>query len=111
LSDEAEDFIDDDEEDLMESAAAGKYEDDMIDSEEDDSEEDDEEHTDEEEISAEPKAKGAGNNKKNHVSELYQPPTNEEMQGLKETSELFKSNIFKMEVGITVGFKFKLRLR
>ncbi|CAM0141445.1 unnamed protein product [Umbelopsis sp. WA50703] len=98
LSDEAEDFIDDDEEDLMESAAAGKYEDDMIDSEEDDSEEDDEEHTDEEEISAEPKAKGAGNNKKNHVSELYQPPTNEEMQGLKETSELFKSNIFKMEI-------------
>jgi len=104
-SDEAEDFIDDDEEDLMSAAVSGKYDDDMIDTEEDDSEgdaDDDEEaegesedEVQENETSSVPKD---GSKKKQYVSELYQPPTNDEMQGLKETSELFKSNIFKMEI-------------
>jgi len=29
---------------------------------------------------------------------LYKAPTNEEIQGLKETTDLFKSNIFKLQV-------------
>lgn len=90
----------------MSAAVSGKYDDDMIDTEEDDSEgdaDDDEEaegesedEVQENETSSVPKD---GSKKKQYVSELYQPPTNDEMQGLKETSELFKSNIFKMEVG------------
>ncbi|KAH8549941.1 Nrap protein [Umbelopsis sp. PMI_123] len=106
-SDDAEDFIGDDAEDLMSAAASGKY-DDMIDDndeEEEDSEEEDEEFDDDEEEVQKEVEKGVNGKassiklKKNqYVSELYQPPTNEEMQGLKETSELFKSNIFKMEI-------------
>jgi U3 small nucleolar RNA-associated protein 22 len=93
----------------MSAAASGKY-DDMIDDnddEEEDSEEEDEEFDDDEEEVQKEVEKGVNGKassiklKKNqYVSELYQPPTNEEMQGLKETSELFKSNIFKMEVSV-----------
>lgn len=77
----------------------------MIDSEEEDSENDEEddgesEEEEEEEEEETPKVSKDNSKKKQYVSELYQPPTNEEMQGLKETSELFKSNIFKMEVGL-----------
>jgi U3 small nucleolar RNA-associated protein 22 len=32
---------------------------------------------------------------------LYAPPTNEEMQGLRETGELFKSNVIKLQVSKT----------
>jgi U3 small nucleolar RNA-associated protein 22 len=34
---------------------------------------------------------------------LYAPPTNEEMQGLRETGELFKSNVIKLQVSKTTG--------
>lgn len=88
----------------MSAAASGKY-DDMVDDEEDESEEDDDEEDDEEEEEEEDntvngKASGKKSKKNQYVSELYQPPTNQEMQGLKETSDLFKSNIFKLEVGL-----------
>ncbi|CAG8474805.1 11484_t:CDS:10 [Ambispora gerdemannii] len=32
------------------------------------------------------------------ISHLYRAPTNEEIQGLKETADLFKSNIFKLKI-------------
>lgn len=35
---------------------------------------------------------------KSSVDKLYKAPTNEEMQQLKETTDLFKSNLFKLQV-------------
>jgi U3 small nucleolar RNA-associated protein 22 len=94
----------------MSAAASGKY-DDMVDDEEDNSEEEDDDDEDEEEEEEDEeeedngvngKAFGKKSKKNQYVSELYQPPTNQEMQGLKETSDLFKSNIFKMEVSVHI---------
>lgn len=48
-----------------------------------------EEEEEEEGQSFKPKKKTAG---------LYAAPTNEEVQGLKETGELFKNNVFKLQV-------------
>lgn len=39
-----------------------------------------------------------GNMKTENFSSLHKPPTNEEIQGLKETTDLYKSNLFKLQV-------------
>ncbi|KAJ3312141.1 Nucleolar protein 6 [Boothiomyces sp. JEL0838] len=64
-----------------------EVDDEMIDEEEDFSEE--EEENDEEQ----PKKKAKLDDKS-----LYRPPTNNEMQNLKQTSEMFKSNLFKLQI-------------
>ncbi|CAO1620650.1 unnamed protein product [Sympodiomycopsis kandeliae] len=40
----------------------------------------------------------ASQSKRSKNSHLYAPPTNEEMQGLRETGDLFKTNIFKLQI-------------
>ncbi|CAG8654223.1 13463_t:CDS:2, partial [Racocetra fulgida] len=39
-----------------------------------------------------------GNVKSENISSIHKPPTNEEIQGLKETSDLYKSNLFKLQI-------------
>ena len=39
-----------------------------------------------------------GSNKKPRLQGLYRPPTHSELQALKETQELFKSNLMKLQV-------------
>lgn len=36
--------------------------------------------------------------KKAKIKDLYKPPTNDELNDLKETENLFRSNLFKMQV-------------
>ncbi|RUS31264.1 Nrap protein [Jimgerdemannia flammicorona] len=76
--------ISDDDEDLLMAATTGKY-----DSHEDDGDSD--ENDDKKYEYAQPGHKSEG-------SHYYQAPTSEEIQGLKEASDLFKSNIFKLEI-------------
>lgn len=44
------------------------------------------------------KAMEKGGNKKPRLQGLYRPPTHSELQALKETQELFKSNLMKLQV-------------
>ncbi|KAJ3320289.1 Nucleolar protein 6 [Boothiomyces sp. JEL0866] len=79
------------------------HDDDMIDEEIDDDEEieddgdmiDDEQDFSEEDLDDEEQSK-----KKVKIDEksLYRPPTNNEMQNLKQTTEMFKSNLFKLQI-------------
>ena len=43
-------------------------------------------------------------------SELYKPPTNEELNQLKETETLFRSSLFRMQVILCTMFLYKLLL-
>ena len=41
---------------------------------------------------------GGGGVKKVKIAGLYKPPTHEELQSLKETQNLFKSNLMRLQV-------------
>ncbi|KAG0297764.1 hypothetical protein BGZ96_004955 [Linnemannia gamsii] len=95
--DDDEDDDDDDEEegDYIE----GEDQDMRSDDENNDDEDDDEDEQDEFMASAEHDASSKPRNPmgvKN--SSLYKAPTNDEIQGLQESSDLFKSNIFKLQI-------------
>lgn len=87
-------FISDDDEDLFTSAALGKYQSDD-ESEDEDGDEDDSEGEPSKESNLPAQAVHIALGDK---SRYFQAPTNDEIQSLKEVSELFKSNIFKLEV-------------
>lgn len=112
IGDDDDDF--DDGEDLMEAAKSGKYGEssleegddaeghDMMSDEDMDGGFEDLEDGDghyEEGDDGEDGAENRASRKRSKGQEaLYAPPTNEEMQGLRETGELFKSNILKLQV-------------
>ncbi|KAJ3259064.1 hypothetical protein HK103_002951 [Boothiomyces macroporosus] len=81
---EPEEYQDDD---MIDEEIEEEMDDEMID-DEDFSEEEDEENEEEQ-----PKKKTKLDEKS-----LYRPPTNNEMQNLKQTSEMFKSNLFKLQI-------------
>lgn len=69
------------------------------DDENNDDEDDDEDEQDEFMASAEHDASSKPQNPMGvKSSSLYKAPTNDEIQGLQESSELFKSNIFKLQI-------------
>ncbi len=52
----------------------------------------------------------AGEQKSGHSSSLYKPPTRDELQTLKETQNLFKSNLMKLQVCSECRILFQLLL-
>ena len=47
---------------------------------------------------------GEGRKKKPRISGLYQPPTHEELRTLKETQNLFHSNLMRLQVHVACSF-------
>ena len=41
---------------------------------------------------------GGGGGKKTHIAGLYQPPTHDELRTLKETQNLYQSNLMRLQV-------------
>ena len=99
---EEDEEISDDGEDLMAGAADYVDDEDMDDDSQDDEEDDGEDSEEEREALAATKAAAVRAQQtfrqKNGESVIFKAPTNEEVQGLKETGELFKSNVFKLQV-------------
>ncbi|RUS22739.1 hypothetical protein BC937DRAFT_87483 [Endogone sp. FLAS-F59071] len=92
-------FISDDEEDLLTAAALGKYQsDDGSEDEDGDEVEDDSEDEPSKESNLPTQAVRIALGDKSEGSRYFQAPSNDEIQNLKEVSELFKSNIFKLEI-------------
>ncbi|KAL1914891.1 uncharacterized protein VTP21DRAFT_7807 [Calcarisporiella thermophila] len=80
IDDSDEEDISDDGDDLMEASMSGK-------------------HDSDEELASYDAVHGVERPKKEENNyHLYAAPTNDEIQGLKEASELFKSNIFKLQI-------------
>ncbi|KAJ3413517.1 hypothetical protein HDV05_007900 [Chytridiales sp. JEL 0842] len=102
--------VDDDEDDVdAESDQDGEDDDDDDQEEDDEEDEDDDEDDDEEEeedefdVDLAPAMNFSGSqsqqtNKKKSGAALYKPPTNDEMQQLKDNTDLFQSNLFKLQI-------------
>lgn len=98
-----DDMIDDEDEDDDEDDAAEEEEGDYIEGEDEDMESGSDADGDEEDeqddfmaVAEHEASSGSPLNAKN--KSLYKAPTNEEIQGLQESAELFKSNIFKLQI-------------
>ncbi|KAF7731786.1 hypothetical protein EC973_008301 [Apophysomyces ossiformis] len=87
-SDEQSDYIGDDDEDLMEAARTGKYGSDYEENDDGWEEQSDEDADSEEDANAE------DSQSKSDDKEMM----GGELEGLKETTELYKSNMFKLEI-------------
>lgn len=101
MIDEEEDSEDDDDEDEEEEGDYIEGEDQAMGSDDDNNNDEDGDEDDQDEFmaAAEHDASSKPQNPmgvKN--SSLYKAPTNDEIQGLQESSDLFKSNIFKLQI-------------